>query len=278
MYLQSKAWEIFFLKGDLGLGGLLSLVSLVVVVSLLGLLFLLSWFLDWFGSESQNFWASEAQLNSGVVLLSNVLLNDFLLSLVLFGFEKSKLFLLEPFSVDFTSDWDLSLAGGVDINTLALIVLSQCWWLGFFRLFLFFWDLFDGSSDLFGWFFVLVSVEFVVDVTDVSSSSTLLSWSVFSSGSASSVEDVSFGNSLQWSAVSVMSDLFGIISDSDWNFSVESFSGCLGCCFGSELFQLSSFFVGWIKLTSYFFWPFGRLWYQQIDLISRRRCWRLQTG
>lgn len=117
--------------------------------------------------------------------------------------------------------------------------------MGFLGFDLFLWDLFSrgGSSDLFSRFFVLISVELILDVANVSSSSTLFSWSVVSSGSASSVEGMALLDSLDWSALSVMSDLFGVVSDSVGDFRVDSFSG-FGGVLSAGLFQLSSFFVG----------------------------------
>jgi hypothetical protein len=187
---------------------------------------------------------SESQLDSCVVVLGDVLFDGFLLSFIFFGFDKGQLLLLEPISIDLSSDWDFFLDSGVDFNALALIVLGKSWFLGFLRLFLFLRDLFNwgGSSDLLCGFFVFISVEFVSDVTNVSSSSTLLSWSVVSAGAASSVEGMTFSNTLDWSALSVMSDLFGIVSDSGWDFSVNSFNGGFWCI-SSGLFKLSSFLV-----------------------------------
>ena len=245
MYLQSEGWEVVFFKVDFGLWGSLSTL-LTVVLGSLGFFFSLS--LDWLGgSETKDFRVAKSDLDSGVVLLSEVLSDGFLSLLIFFGFEKSQFFLFEPFSVDFTLDWDFLLdGGGVDVDTLALVVLGKSWFLGFLRFLLFLRDFFNwsGSSDLFGGFFVFISVEFIVNITDVSSSSTLFSGSVFSSSSASSVKRVAFWDSLGRSALSVMSDLFGVVSDSDWDFGVDTFSGGGLGCFGSELFQLSSFLVG----------------------------------
>ena len=281
MYLQSEAWEVVFFKVDLSPLG--SLWTLLTVGGLSSCSLFFSWPLDCLGSsETENSWVLESEFNSGVVVLGNVLLDALLFSLVFFGFDESQLLLLEPFGVDLSLDWNFLLnVGWCNIDTLGLVVLSQSGFLGLLRNFLFLRDLFDnwgGSSDLLYGFFVFISVEFIVDVTNVSSSSTLLSWSVISSGSASSVEGMSFRNSLDWSAYSVMSDLSGVFSDSGRNFSVYFFSWSLWCLSGSGFFQLSSFLVSWIEQRDYFFWLFGRLWFRQIDLLHRRRSLGLRMG
>jgi hypothetical protein len=66
---------------------------------------------------------------------------------------------------------------------------------------------------------------------------------------------VTFRNTLNWFSitVSVMSDLFSIVSNSGWDLSVDSlwsFSRLIS----SEFFQLSSFLVSWNKIRGYFFW------------------------
>lgn len=128
------------------------------------------------------------------------------------------------------------------------------WFLGFL---LFLRDLFNwsSSSNLFSWFFVFFSNKFVVNVTNISSSSTLLSWSVNSSSTTSSVKSVTLRNTLNWFSitVSVMSDLFSIVSNSGWDLSVDSFWSFSGLI-SSEFFQLSSFLVSWNKIKGYFFW------------------------
>jgi hypothetical protein len=118
--------------------------------------------------------------------------------------------------------------------------------LGFFGLSLFLWDLFDwsGSSDLLGGFFVFISVELILDVANVSFSSTLFSWSVVSAGSASSVKGMALLDSLDWSTLSVMSDFLGVVSDSGWDFSIDYLIAGLGGFLGACLLQLSSLLVG----------------------------------
>ena len=170
---------------------------------------------------------------------------DLLSFLILFSFDKSQFFFFEPIGVNLSFNWGLFLSRSYgEINTFALIVLSQSHFLGFFRFLfwlnslssLFYWS---GSSNLF-WFFEFFFVEFILNVSYVSSS---LSWSVLSSSSTSSIEWMAFRDTLEWSSgFVVVSDLFSIISDSNWDISVDYFS-CFRSFCSSEFFQLSSLLV-----------------------------------
>ena len=170
---------------------------------------------------------------------------DFLSSLILFSFDKCQFFFFKPICVNLSFNWSLFLSwSDSEINTFALIVLSQSHFLGFFR-FLFllnylstllYWS---DSSNLF-WFFEFFFVQFILNVTNISSS---LSRPVLSSSSTSSIKWMSFRNALEWSSrFVVVSDLFSIISDSNWDFSVDSFSWFRSFC-STKFFQLSSFLV-----------------------------------
>lgn len=98
--------------------------SALLYVVVLGSGFFFSWSLDWLArSESEDF-RVEAELNSGVVLLRNVFPHGFLSLLILLGFENGKLFLLKPFSIDFSSNLSSLLDGGVDLDTFTLVVLD----------------------------------------------------------------------------------------------------------------------------------------------------------
>ena len=237
-YLWSKGWEVIFLEGDLW-----SFSTLLVFWILLRLFF--SLLLSWFCSETQKFWISEIVFDFGVVVLQDIFLDNFLSLLICLSFKKSQLFLLQPFSVDFTPNLGLLLGSSVELNTLALIVLSKCWLLRLLGFGLFDrWEFFSWlSSDCFSWLFVLVSVGFVFDVSDVSVSSALLSWSVISSSSTSSVKGVSFWDTFERSSTFPFVFNFGswFLCSVDRDFCVNlSLCGGGGCGF----FELSSLFVG----------------------------------
>jgi hypothetical protein len=134
-------------------------------------------------------------------VLEDVFLDDFLFLLILLGFEKSQLFLFQPIGVDFAPNGNFSLYSRVELKTLALIVLGQGRLLRLFRFGLFLnWDFFSSLSNWFSSLFVPFFFELVLDVSDVSVPSSLLSGSVLSAGSTSSIKGVSFWDSLERSS------------------------------------------------------------------------------
>ena len=107
-----------------------------------------------------------------------IALADFL---ALLGIEDGQLLLLDPLSIDFSRLLHLLLlVGGSHLQTLALVVLFQSQGLRFFG-FLFSWRLFGSRlstrflhSLLRSLFNVLIFVELVLDVSDISPSAALL--------------------------------------------------------------------------------------------------------
>lgn len=203
-YQRSKSWEVVFLKNYFW-----GFFALEVSGVSLRLLFSLFW--SWFSSESQKFWISQVHFDFGVVVKKNVLLDSFLFSFVFFGFDKGQLFFLEPFSINFTSDWSLLLANRVNIDTLALIVLSKSW----FWWFLWFnWSFFSSLDWDFSFsFFIFIFIELILGISNIAISSTFFSWSVLSSSSTSSVKWMSSWNTLDWSvtvslSITLVSSLF----------------------------------------------------------------------
>lgn len=243
-YQQSKSWEVIFL--DNNFWGFFALEVLVVIVMML-----VSLFWNWLGAESQKSRVTQVQLNLGVVVLKNVLLDGFLLSLVFFGFDKSQLLLLKPFSIDLTLDWNLLLSNGIDVDTFALIVLSKSGLLWLFRLHFLSWNFFNWLS-CWGWslsfrFFILFLVKLILSITNIAKSSSFLSWSVWSSSSTSSIKWMSSWNSLRRS-VTISSSITLIV----WlfsffrNISIDNniLSGSL--LLWNLLLEFSSFFMSFI--------------------------------
>lgn len=237
-YQRSKSWEVVFLKNNFW-----GFLSLEVSVVSLRLLFSLFW--SWLGSESQKSRVTQVHFNLSAVVNKDTLLDGFLLSLVFFGFNKSQLFFLKPFSVDFTSDWSLLLGNRVDIDTLALIVLSKSWfwWLLWFSLFN--WNFFSGL----GWdftfrLFIFVLVKFILGITNISVSSTFFSWSVLSTSSTSSIKWMSSWNSFNWSVtISLSFTLIVWLFSFWWNFSINNNILSVSSFWLTLFFKLSSFFV-----------------------------------
>lgn len=120
--------------------------------------------------------------NSARSLLHDILPVPFADLLVFLGLENSQLFLFDPLGIELCLlDWNLLFKGVVDLNSLVFVVLLKSNSLWFFRLLLnwLFGRCFSGSFGLrlifFGSLFdVLVLVEFVLDVADVSPSSAFL--------------------------------------------------------------------------------------------------------
>lgn len=108
-------------------------------------------------------------------------------------------------------------------------------------------------GSLFGRFLIFFFFKFVVDVSNVSSSSTLFSWSILSSGSTSSIKSVAFSDTFVWSSCSIVSNFFSVVSNSYWDFFVSCSDGC-GYRLIAEFFLLSSLFVGCYKKWKYLFW------------------------
>lgn len=238
-YQRSKSWEVVFLDNYFW-----GFFALEVSVVSLRLLFSLFW--NWFGSESQKSWITQVHFNLGVVVKENVLLNSFLSSLVFFGFDKGQLFFFKPFSVDFTFNWSLLLSNRVDIDTLALIVLSKSWFWWFLWFSLFNWSFF-GSLDwnFTFWFFIFVFVEFILGISNITISSTFFSGSVLSSSSTSSIKWMSSWNTLDWSVtVSLSFTLVGSLFSSCWNIWINNNILSVSSFWLSLFFKLSSFFVG----------------------------------
>ena len=115
-------------------------------------------------------------------LLHDILFVSLADLLVLLWLEDGQLLLLDPLSIEFRLlDWSLLLEVIADLNSLALVVLLEGRSLRFFDLLLdwLFGGCINGSFGLrlcfFGSLFdVLVLVELVLDVADVSPSSTFL--------------------------------------------------------------------------------------------------------
>jgi hypothetical protein len=186
-------------------------------------------------------------------VLQNVLLQAFLALLIFFGFNQSQFLLLDPFRVDFSFHRGLSLNSlGLNINALALIVLGQSWFFWFLRLSLFNWGLFSNLS--FGFFLdllVFVLVQFIFYVSNISETSTLLPWSVFSSCSASSIMSMASGNAFDGSsALSFMFVFVTAFLHVSWNLGIN---GLCRCSSSALLFELSSLFVGLYNISKYFF-------------------------
>lgn len=211
----------------------LSMFPWLSVFSLLGF-----WF-DVLSIESEQFGVQIVSQTDFIVELatSSLLLSFLLFSnlLVLFRLENSQLFLLDPIGLHLSLLDFLSLGSSQSIHfdafAFVILIESDGLWLWLFLLGL--------NSLSFGCFFsfldVLFFIDFVIQVSDSSSSSTFLSGSVDSASATSSVEVMAGGGNFLGRNDFVVPFLSGILFVFFWEFIVGK-----GWLFGS-VFGLSNF-------------------------------------